>query len=72
MIKARVSPNLISFVTVRRGNWIIKVSVFKTKHVLVVGQHYYDEEKFFVRQFMTHDDAANFIDDLVKEESENE
>lgn len=72
MIKAKVSPNLISFVTVRRGNWVMKVSAFKTKFVMIVGQHYYNEEQFFIRQFMTHDEAADFIDALVKEESENE
>lgn len=72
MIKAKVSPNLISFVTVRRGNWIMKVSAFKTKYVMIVGQHYFKEDLFFIRQFNTHDEAADFIDALVKEESEDE
>lgn len=72
MIKAKVSPNLVSFVTVRRGNWVLKISVFKTSNVLVVGQHYFAKDQFFVRQFLGHDAAADFIDALVKEESENE
>lgn len=70
MFKAKVSPNLVSFVTVRRGNWILKISVYKTSNVLVVGQHYYAKEQFFVRQFLNHDTAADFIDALVKEEND--
>lgn len=72
MLKAKVSPNLISFVTVRRGNWILKVSAFKAKYVLIVGQHYYEQSQFFIKQFLTHNDAADFIDAIVKEESEDE
>ena len=70
-MKAKVSPNLISFPTIRRGNWLLKISVYKTKYVLVVGQHYYDDQ-FFIKQFQSHNAAADFLDDLIREESENE
>ena len=67
-MKAKLSPNLISFVTVRRGDWIMKISVYKTKHVLLVAQNYYATEQIIVKHFNHHDDAANFIDNLVIEE----
>jgi len=68
MMKAKLSPNLISFVTVRRGDWIMKISVYKTKHVLLVAQNYYATEQIIVKHFKHHDDAANFIDNLIIEE----
>ena len=67
-MKAKISPNLISFVTVRRGDWIMKISVYKTKHVLLVAQNYYATEQIIVKHFIHHDDAAKFIDNLVIEE----
>lgn len=67
MMKARVSPNLISFVTIRRGNWIMKISVYKTKDVLLAAQHYFENEKFEIRHFSNQDDAAQFIDKLAEE-----
>lgn len=68
MMKAKVSPNLLSFVTVRRGNWVMKISVFKSKWVMVVAHHYFDEDKFHVRQFATHNEASDFIEFLISEE----
>jgi len=70
MMKAKISPNLISFVTIRRGNWVMKISVYKTRYVLLIAQHYYDKEKFIIKEFPDHDEAASFIDFLA--ESEND
>lgn len=70
MMKAKVSPNLISFVTIRRGNWVMKISVYKTKWVMLIAQHYYDKEKFVIKQFLDHNEAASFIDFLA--ESDND
>lgn len=70
-MRAKIAPNLISFSTVKRGDWIIKVSVFKTHNVLLVAQHYYDTHRFLVKQFSKQNDAADFIELLVKED-ENE
>lgn len=68
MMKARLSPNLISFVTVRRGDWIMKISVYKAKNVLLVAQNYYATEQIIIKHFEHHDDAAKFIDNLAIEE----
>ena len=66
-MKAKVSPNLISFVTIRRGNWIMKISVYKTKEVLVLAQHYFENEKFKVNHFHDQNEAADYIDKLAEE-----
>jgi hypothetical protein len=67
-MKARVSPNLLSFITVRRGDWVLKISVFKTKHVLLIAQNYYATEQIIIKHFKHHDEAADFIDKLIIEE----
>jgi len=67
-MKAKISPNLISFVTVRRGDWLTKVSVFKNKSVLVVAQNYYATEQVIIKHFTDKDEAATFIDNLIIEE----
>lgn len=70
-MKAKVSPNLISFVTIRRGDWIMKISVYKGRWVLIIAQHYYDKEKFIVKQFPDHNEAASFIDFLAESDNED-
>ena len=67
-MRAKISPNLISFVTVRRGDWIMKISVYKQRDVLVIARHYYELEKIIVRHFGNQDEAANFLDMLAKED----
>jgi len=69
MIKARISPNLLSFITIRRGNWVMKISVFKSKWVMIVAQHYFEKDQFHIRQFASQTEAADFIDFLVSEDS---
>jgi hypothetical protein len=68
MMKAKISPNLLSFVAIRRGNWVLKISVFKSKWVMVIASHYFDEDRFHMRQFATHKEAADFIDFLISED----
>lgn len=68
MMKAKLSPNLISFLTVRRGNWILKVSVYKNKQIMVVASHCYDMERLAIKFFLDQNGAADFIEKLVIEE----
>jgi hypothetical protein len=68
-MRAKISPNLISFVTVRRGDWIMKISVYKQTEVLVVAHHCYELERVIVKHFNNQDNAANFLDMLAKEDS---
>lgn len=67
-MRAKISPNLISFVTIRRGDWILKISVYKQRDVLVVAHHYFETEQVIVRHFGNQDEAANFLDMLAKED----
>jgi hypothetical protein len=68
MMKAKLSPNLISFITVRRAEWILKVSVYKNKQIMVIAQHCYDWDTCLVRCFNDQNMAAEFIENLVIEE----
>ena len=66
-MKAKVSPNLISFVTIRRGDWIMKISVYKTREVMLIAQHYFETEKFIIKQFTDQEQAAEFLDMLAND-----
>lgn len=68
MMKVKVSPNLLSFVAVRRGDWVMKISVYKTKQVLVVAQNYYATEQVIIKHFQSRDAATDFIETLAIEE----
>jgi len=68
MMKAKLSPNLISFVTIRRGEWVMKISVYKNKYVLLIAQNYYATEQIIIKHFNHHEEAAKFIDNLAIEE----
>jgi hypothetical protein len=67
-MKAKLSPNMISFVAVRRGEWILKISVFKNRQILLVAQNCYDFERTIVRYFINQNHAADFIEQLVIED----
>jgi hypothetical protein len=67
MMKAKLSPNLISFFLVRRGNWMLKVSVYKANQVLVFMQHVYDMDKIVMQVFHNQNDAADFIEHMIGE-----
>lgn len=67
-MNAKISPNLISYVTIRRGDWVMKISVYKNKNVLLVAQNYYATEQIMIKHFNHPDNAANFIDNLANEE----
>jgi hypothetical protein len=68
MMKAKLSLNLISFVTVRRGEWILKVSVYKNKQIMVIAQNCYEMENLIIRYFNDQNAAADFIELLVIED----
>jgi hypothetical protein len=66
-MKAKLSPNMISFVAVRRGEWVLKISVFRNRQILVVAQHCYDF-RTIVQYFIDQNHAADFIEQLVIED----
>jgi presenilin-like A22 family membrane protease len=72
MMRAKLSPNLISFVLVRRGEWLLKVSVYKNKYIMVLAQHVFDMEHTIIRFFLDQNQAADFIEQLVEGENDNQ
>lgn len=68
MMKARITTNLISFITVRRGEWILKVSVYKNNQIMVIAHHRLDLDKVVIQFFTDQNLAADFIETLVIEE----
>jgi hypothetical protein len=68
-MKSRIYKHLVSYQLVRRGTWLLKVSVFNDKFVMVVAQHYYDADKMIVHQFTDFNRAAEWIDWLVEQEN---
>jgi hypothetical protein len=45
----------------------MKISVYKTKEVLVVAQHYFDHDMFAIRHFANQNQAADYIEFLARE-----
>ena len=70
-MNAKISPNLISFITVRRGEWILKVSVYKNKQIMVVAYNVFDFN-LVAKTFLNQNDAAEFIETLVVEDRQND
>jgi len=62
-------PNgLASFIPVKKGNWIFKVSVMKSKQVLVVAAHTIDRDIVHVKCFTNETAAASFLEYLATQE----
>jgi hypothetical protein len=66
-MKAKVTKDMISFVPVRRGEWTFKISVWKTKQVLIVAQHNYETNRIQMEVFQSQEDAAEYIEQLSEE-----
>ena len=68
-MKAKVSKDMVSFQAVRRKDWVLKISVYRDKYVLLVAQHHYYQEQTIVRFFHDFNEAASFIDFLIEQDS---
>jgi len=65
--KASVFPNMVTYVPIRRKDWVLKISIFKDKSILIVGYHIYNFATC-IKQFDNADLAASFVDFLVEQE----
>lgn len=63
-MKTKIAKNLVSFPTVRRGNWQLKASIYKDSQVLLVANNLMTES-FVIKIFDNDDDASKFINDLI-------
>lgn len=62
----RVYDKLVTLVTVRRGDWFIKVSVYNGQILLIATQIDLNEVK--VKAFRNPNAVYDYIEQLVKEE----
>lgn len=69
MMKAKVSKDMISFQTVRRKDWLLKISVYRDKYVMLVAQHCFYHEQLLMRYFADFNEASSFIDFLIEQDS---
>jgi len=69
MMKSRIYKHLISYQLVRRTSWLLKVSVFNDKFVMVVAQHVYDADKVLIRQFANYVEASEWVEWLIAQEN---
>jgi len=65
--KASVFPNMVTYVPIRRKDWVLKISIWKNNSIIVVGYHLYTFATI-VRQFDDADLAASFLDFLIEQE----
>jgi hypothetical protein len=68
-MKKRLSvfPNMVTYVPIRRRDWVCKVSIFKDHSILIVCYNVYTFSTV-VRQFDDADLAASFLDFLIEQE----
>jgi hypothetical protein len=67
MIRAKITKHMVSFIPVRRGDWIFKISVWKNKQVMVIAQNCIDLYRIHIECFSNQDDAADYIERLSEE-----
>ena len=58
---------MVTYVPIRRKDWVLKISIYKDHSILVVAYNMYTLCTI-VRNFAVPDEAASFIDFLVEQE----
>ena len=66
-MKHKVTKDMITFAPIKRGEWTFKISVWKTKQVLVIAQNNFDLGNIAVEMFSSQEHAALFIERLSEE-----
>ena len=70
-MKDKLIKDLITYPFIRRGNYQMKISVFKNMSVVIVANHVMDLDKFFVKHFGNLEEAADFIEyTILKDEQD--
>jgi hypothetical protein len=70
-MKDKLIKDLITYPFIRRGNYQMKISVFKNMSVVIVANHVMDLDKFFVKHFGNLEEAAEFIEfTIIKDEQD--
>lgn len=66
-MKIKIGKDLVSFPTVRRGSWDVKVSAGRGNQFLVVAQHT-KNKAFTMRMCYSEIEAANYINFLEEKD----
>ena len=66
-MQAKIYKNLVTFPNVRRGNWHVKVSIFKDEQLMVVANHLLIE-CCVIKVFGSNDEAIDFINFIVEKD----
>lgn len=67
MQKSKIYGKLVSFVTVRRANWLFKASVYQDKYVMIIAINPSTSE-FYTRHFTNQNDAVNWLEMIVEKD----
>lgn len=67
MQKSKVYGKLVSFVPVRRGNWVFKASVFHNKYVMIVAVNPTTAE-FHTKHFSNQTEAVVWLEMIVEKD----
>jgi hypothetical protein len=71
MMKDKLIKDLVSYPFIRRGNYQMKISIFKNMSVVIVAHHVLDLDKFFVKHIGNLEQAADFIEfTILKDEQD--
>lgn len=62
----KVFDKLVTMTAVRRGDWLIKISILNGQ-ILLIASHLLELEKIEVKTFWTSNEVNNFIEYLVKD-----
>lgn len=68
MQKSKIHGKLVSFVPIRRGNWIVKTSVYKDKFVMFIAYNTSTAE-FVVKQFNNQIDAVKWLEMIIEKDA---
>lgn len=68
MSKQKIFGKLLTYVPIRRGNWVIKASVYHDKNVMLICNNCATAE-FYVRHFTSQLEAVEFMEYLIVKDS---
>jgi len=67
-MKANIFKRMVTFQLIRRGNWLMKISVLNDKNVMVVAKHYFNSD-VVIRYFANFEVASNWVEWLIEQEN---
>lgn len=66
--KASMFPNMVTYIPVRRKDWVTKVSIMNSSSILIVGYNVRTTESV-IKHFVDIETATSYLDFLVEQEN---